>query len=161
MIFFAGDSEPGREIAAKSADVVFTAKLELEDAQAFYASVKERLPRYGRSEEDLLIMPGLLPVVGRTRAEAQAKYDELMDLISPVVGLASLYDRLGDLSGYPVDGPVPEPKDPAFRSRAEGMYRLAQRKGYTIRQLYMTQALGRGHRVVVGTAGDVVDEMER
>lgn len=161
VIFFAGDSEPGREIAAKSADVVFTAKQDLGSARDFYASIKERLPKFGRADDDVLVMPGLLPVVGRTRAEAQAKYDELMELIDPVVGLASLYDRLGDLSDYPLDGPVPEPRDPVFKSRAETMYKLAQREGYTIRQLYMTQALGRGHRIVIGTAADVVDEMEQ
>lgn len=160
VVFFAGDSDAGREIAARSADVVFTAKQDLDDAKAFYASVKGRLAKNGRPEDDLILMPGLMPIVGRTRAEAQAKYDELQELIHPTVGLASLYDRLGDLSDYPLDGPVPEPKDPAFRSRAEVMYRLAQRNNYSIRQLYMALAAGRGHRVVIGTPADIVDEME-
>ena len=105
-------------------------------------------------------MPGLMPIVGPTRSDAQAKHDALQALLDPVVGLASLYDRLGDLSGYPLDGPVPEPRDPAFKSRAEVMYRQAQRENYTIRQLYQAVALGRGHRVVVGTAADIVDQME-
>jgi N-acetyl-S-(2-succino)cysteine monooxygenase len=160
VVFFAGDSEPGREIAAASADVVFTAKQDLDDAQDFYASVKSRLAKSGRSQDDLIIMPGLMPIVGHTRDEAQAKYDQLQSLIDPIVGLASLYDRLGDLSDYPLDGPVPEPKDPKFKSRAEVMYRFAQRENYTIRQLYMAMASGRGHRVVIGTPADIVDEME-
>ena len=119
MIFCAGDSEAGRDIAARSADVVFTAKQDLDDARAFYASVKGRLPKYGRSDDEVIIMPGLMPIVGPTRSEAQAKHDALQALLDPVVGLASLYDRLGDLSGYPLDGPVPEPRDPAFKSRAD------------------------------------------
>ncbi|TDE36721.1 LLM class flavin-dependent oxidoreductase [Antarcticimicrobium sediminis] len=160
VIFFAGDSEAGRAVAARAADVVFTAKQDLADAQAFYASIKDRLPGLGRDDEDLLIMPGLMPIVGRTKAEAQAKYDALQALIDPRVGLASLYDRLGDLSDYDLDGPVPEPKDPAFRSRAEGMYKLAQREGYTIRQLYTTLAAGRGHRMVIGTGEEIADEMQ-
>jgi alkanesulfonate monooxygenase len=160
VVFFAGDSEPGREIAAASADVVFTAKQDLGDAQDFYTSVKSRLAKNGRSHDDLIIMPGLMPIVGHTRDEAQAKYDQLQSLIDPIVGLASLYDRLGDLSDYPLDGPVPEPKDPKFKSRAEVMYRFAQRENYTIRQLYMAMASGRGHRVVIGTPADIVDEME-
>ncbi len=160
VIICAGDSDAGREIAAKAADVVFTAKQDVEDARDFYASVKGRLPKYGRAEDDLIIMPGLMPIVGRTRLEAQAKHDALQTLIDPIVGLASLYDRLGDLSGYPLDGPVPEPRDPAFKSRAEVMYRQARRENYTIRQLYQAVALGRGHRVVVGTPNDIVDHMQ-
>jgi alkanesulfonate monooxygenase len=160
VIFFAGDSEAGRATAARAADVVFTAKQELSDAQAFYASIKDRLPALGRTEDEVLIMPGLMPIVGRTKAEAQAKLDALQALIDPRVGLASLYDRLGDLSDYDLDGPVPEPKDPAFRSRAEVMYKLAQREGYSIRQLYMALAAGRGHRMVVGTPEEIADEMQ-
>ncbi|MCT8973722.1 LLM class flavin-dependent oxidoreductase [Microbaculum marinisediminis] len=160
VIFFAGDSEAGRDVAARAADVVFTAKQTLEDAQAFYASVKGRLAANGRTEDELLIMPGLMPIVGRTREEAEAKHEALQNLIDPLIGLASLYDRLGDLSDYDLDGPVPEPKDPAFRSRAEVIYKLAQKEGYTIRQLYMALASGRGHRVVIGTAEDVADAMQ-
>jgi N-acetyl-S-(2-succino)cysteine monooxygenase len=160
VIVCAGASDAGREIAAKCADVVFTAKQDIDDARAFYASVKGRLPKYGRSADELIIMPGLMPIVGRTRDEAHAKHDALQAVLDPIVGLASLYDRLGDLSGYPLDGPVPEPQDPAFKSRAEVMYRQAQRENYTIRQLYQAVALGRGHRVVIGTAADIVDQME-
>jgi alkanesulfonate monooxygenase len=159
VMVFAGDSPAGRDIAARSADIVFTAKQDLADAKAFYASIKDRLPAHGRREEDVVVMPGMMAIVGRTRDEARAKLDALQALIDPVLGLASLYDRLGDLSAHDVDGPVPEPKDPAFRSRAEVMWRLAQREGYTIRQLYMALASGRGHRVVVGTPADIADEM--
>ncbi|MRX49559.1 NtaA/DmoA family FMN-dependent monooxygenase [Paracoccus sp. S-4012] len=160
VIFSAGDSEAGREVAARSADVVFTAKQEFEDARAFLADIKRRLPAHGRAAEEVIVMPGLMPILGETRDAARAAYDRLQELIDPVVGLASLYDRLGDLSGYDIDGPVPEPKDPAFRSRAEVMYRLAQREGYSIRQLYLAVAAGRGHRTVIGTAADIADEMQ-
>lgn len=160
VIFFAGDSDQGRDIAARAADVVFTAKQDLAEAQAFYASVKGRLGANGRQASDLLVMPGLMPIIGRTREEARARYDELQELIHPLVGLASLYDRMGDLSGYDIDGPVPEPSDPAFRSRAEGMFAHARRNNLTIRQLYMENAAGRGHRMVIGTAGDIADAMQ-
>ena len=160
VIVLAGDSDEGREIAARSADIVFTAKQTLEDAQAFYASVKGRLEKYGRALEDVVIMPGIMPITAPTRGAAQAKFDRIQQLIDPVVGLAALYDRLGDLSGYPLDGPVPEPKDPAFRSRAETIWRFAQREGLTIRELYRIQAAGRGHRVVVGTPAEIADTMQ-
>lgn len=160
VIFSAGDSEEGRAIAARMADVVFTAKQDLDDARAFYADIKRRLPELGRRSEDVLVMPGLMVVTAETSEAAQAKYDELQALLDPLVGLASLYDRMGDLSDYDVEGPVPEPKDPTFRSRAAVMYELAKAKGYSIRQLYELMAAGRGHRMIIGTPTEVVDEMQ-
>ena len=159
VVFFAGESEPGRDIAAAMADVVFTAQQDLAAAKAYYASIKGRLSRFGRAEDELIVMPGLMAIVGATRDEAQAKYDELRALIDPIVGLASLYDQLGDLSGYPLDGPVPQPRDPKFKSRAELIYKLAHRENYTIRELYVALGFGRGHRVVIGTPVDIVDQM--
>jgi N-acetyl-S-(2-succino)cysteine monooxygenase len=157
----AGASEQGQEIAAASADVVFTAQLALADAVAYYASVKSRLARHGRAEDDLKIMPGLLPIVGRTEAEARAKHQQLQDLIHPLVGLAHIYGPMGDLSEYPVDGPVPEPKDPEMRSRARLMLDMARRENLTIRQLYLKMSTGRGHQTVIGTPAQIVDVMQQ
>jgi FMN-dependent oxidoreductase (nitrilotriacetate monooxygenase family) len=156
----AGASDQGQEIAAASADIVFTAQLSLQDAIAYYASVKSRLARYRRAEDNLLILPGILPVVGRTVTEAQAKHQQLQDLIHPLVGLAHIFSPMGDLSGYPVDGPVPEPKDPELRSRAQLMLDKARRENLTIRQLYLAMSSGRGHRTVTGTASQVADTMQ-
>ncbi len=156
----AGASDQGQEIAAASADVVFTAQVSLPDAVAYYASVKSRLERYGRREDDLKIMPGLLPIVGSTEAEAHAKHQQLQDLIHPLVGLAHIYGPMGDLSEYPLDGPVPEPKDPELRSRANLMLEMARRNNLTIRQLYLTVSSGRGHRSVIGTPAQIADTMQ-
>ena len=82
----AGSSEAGRELAAESAEVVFTAQPSLASAQAFYADLKRRLARYGRSDDDLKIMPGVFVVVGHSAAEAQAKYQQFQDLVDPVWG---------------------------------------------------------------------------
>ncbi len=160
VIVQAGASEQGKEIAAASADIVFVAQTELKAAQAYYASVKDRLPKYGRSADHLKIMPGLLPIVGRTEAEAHAKHQQLQDLIHPLVGLAHVYGPMGDLSGYPIDGPVPEPIDPEMRSRARVLLDLARRENMTIRQLYLAASSGRGHRSVIGTPAQIVDMME-
>jgi alkanesulfonate monooxygenase len=156
----AGASEQGQEIAAASADVVFTAQLSLDDAVAYYASVKSRLARYGRKADDLKILPGLLPIVGGTEAEALAKHQQLQDLIHPLVGLAHIYGPMGDLSDYPIDGPVAEPKDPEMRSRARLMLDKARRENLTIRQLYLAMSSGRGHRMVIGTPAQIADTME-
>lgn len=156
----AGASDQGQEIAAASADVVFTAQQSLKDAIAYYASVKSRLARHGRAEDDLKILPGLLPIVGRTEADAHAKHQRLQDMIHPLVGLAHIYGPMGDLSDYPLDGPVPEPKDPELRSRAQLMLDLARRENLTIRQLYLKMSSGRGHRTVIGTPAQIADSME-
>lgn len=160
VIVQAGASEQGQEIAAASADIVFVAQTELKAAQDYYASVKGRLAKYGRAPHHLKIMPGLLPIVGRTVAEAQGKHQQLQDLIHPLVGLAHVYGPMGDLSGYPIDGPVPDPIDPEMRSRANVLLELARRENMTIRQLYLAASSGRGHRSVIGTPAQIVDSME-
>ena len=85
----AGSSEPGKELAARTAEAIFTAQQTLADAVAFYADVKGRMAKYGRAPEDLKIMPGVFPVVGRTESEAREKFEALQSLIEPVVGLAA------------------------------------------------------------------------
>ena len=159
VIVQAGTSEQGQEIAARSADVVFTAMDNLPAAQAYYASVKGRLARHGRAHGDLLLLPGLLPVVGRTLAEAQDRFEYLQSLIHPLVGLQNLYGPMGDLSAHDLDGPVPEPRDPELRSRARVLLELARRERLTIRQLYLRASIGRGHRTVIGTPSSIADTM--
>jgi N-acetyl-S-(2-succino)cysteine monooxygenase len=156
----AGASDQGQEIAASSADIVFTAQMSLPDARVYYRDVKSRLAKYGRGEDEVKIMPGLLPIVGRTEAEAKAKHEELQELIHPLVGLAHVYGPMGDLSGYDIDGPVPDPIDPELRSRAKVMLDAARRENLTIRQLYLKVSAGRGHRSVVGTPSQVADTMQ-
>jgi FMN-dependent oxidoreductase (nitrilotriacetate monooxygenase family) len=156
----AGASEQGLDIAAASADVVYSAPHDIQTAQAYYANLKGRLAAHGRSPDHLLIMPGLTPYVGRTRQEARDRFDLLNDLVDPLLGLSYLYGQMGDLSGFPLDGPVPEPMDAQIRSIAKNLLTLARRDNLTIRQLYTHVAAGFGTRVVVGTAADIVDEME-
>jgi alkanesulfonate monooxygenase len=160
VIVQAGASEQGREIAAATADIVFSAEQDLAAAQSYYASIKGRLAKYGRSRDEVLILPGLVAIVGATREEARAKHEQLQALIDPLVGLSQLYGNFGNLSDCPLDGPVPEPKDPQLRSRAQVMVDKARRENLTIRELYKAVAAGRGHRTVIGTPADVADTME-
>jgi FMN-dependent oxidoreductase (nitrilotriacetate monooxygenase family) len=160
LLVQAGASEQGLNIAAASADVVYAAHQDLVAARAYYAELKGRLAAHERSPEHLLIMPGVTPFIGRTRQEARDKFEMLNELVDPVLGLSYLYGQMGELSGYPVDGPVPEPNSPELRSLANNLLRLARRDNLTIRQLYTVVAAGFGLRVVVGTATDLVDEME-
>ena len=159
IIVQSGASEVGREIAAAHADVVYSVALNPGAAKAFYDDLKPRMAKHGRQPDQMKIMPALLPVVGRTQAEAEDKFAELQALIDPLVGLAHIYAEMGDLSGYPLDGPVPEPKDPTLRSIAYEWWRKAQAENLTIRQLYMKRSVGVGFHVV-GTAAQVADAIE-
>ncbi|TGE01277.1 LLM class flavin-dependent oxidoreductase [Methylobacterium nonmethylotrophicum] len=158
----AGSSGPGKDLAARTAEIVFTANQTLDEAVDFYRDLKGRMARFGRAPDDLKIMPGLFPVVGRTESEARAKFEELQALIDPVVGLALLSRMVGhDLSGCDPDGPVPElPATEGAKSRQQLMVDLARREGLTLRQLYLRIAGARGHSQIVGTPAQIVDEME-
>lgn len=160
VLIQAGSSEAGQEIAARDADVCFVAHMDLRDAQDYYRSVKGKLARYGRGEEALKVLPGLLAIVAPTEAEARDKHEELQQLIHPLVGLAHVYGPMGDLSAYPIDGPVPIPNNPQHRSRAKVLLDQAERNGWTIRDLYLAASMGRGHRTVIGTPSQVADAMQ-
>lgn len=163
VVVQAGSSGPGKDLAARTAEVVFTAHQTLAEAQEFYGDLKQRLPGFGRAPDDLKVMPGLFPVVGRSEAEARAKFQVLQDLVDPVVGLALLERIIGgfDLSSHDVDGPVPAlPEARGPKSRQRVLVDLARREGLTIRQLYLRIAGARGHSQIVGTPKQVADEME-
>lgn len=164
VIVQAGSSEPGRELAAATAEAVFTAWTSLAEAQAFYADVKGRLAKYGRRPEELLILPGISPVIGRTQAEAEAKWAELQKLIHPSVGLSTLAQAWPgvDLSKWDLDAPPPYYPEPqkGRNSRQHVVLQLAQRERFTVRQLYEYLAGARGHWVVVGTPQKIADEIQ-
>ncbi len=159
----AGSSEAGRELAAKTADVVFTAQTRLDQAQAFYADVKGRAARYGRSPDDIRIMPGITPVFGHTEAEAREKYEELQELLPDDVALHSLSHISGglDLSQFPLDGPLPDlPPSNAAKARQELVVRTAREQNMTLRQIARHTSAAMGHRVLVGTADYIASELE-
>lgn len=161
LIVQAGASEAGMALAAREADLVYSNSHNLAHAQTYYRDLKGRLAAHGRSADELLIMPGITPFVGRTRQEAQDKFDQLQELIDPISGLASLYNALGDLSGYPVDGPVPQVEPSRnIRSIAENLLAMARDENLTIRQLYQRVAATYTVRMVIGTPADIADQME-
>jgi alkanesulfonate monooxygenase SsuD/methylene tetrahydromethanopterin reductase-like flavin-dependent oxidoreductase (luciferase family) len=108
-------------------------------------------------------MPGVSPVVGRTRAEAQSKFDALQALIPDEVGLALLASYLSTdaLEGLPLDGPMPDLKaNEGMQSRQQLVIDQSRREGLSIRQVAQHFAGARGHWRLIGTAADIADEME-
>ncbi len=164
VIVQAGSSETGRELAAETAEVVFTAQTSLANAQAFYADLKGRLAKFGRTPESLKIMPGVFVVVGETEALAREKFEAFQALVEPEVGVALLGRMLGnfDLSGYPLDGPLPELPltDSGQQSRQKLLTELAGRENLTLAELGRKIAGGRGHYSLIGTPVQIADQLQ-
>src|SRR5271169_5056903 len=109
VIVQAGASESGRQLAAETAEAVFTAGGALETAKAFYADVKARAQAVGRNPDHMKILPGAFVVVGDTVEEARAKRARLDSLVHYDNAIASLSIALGhDASRFDPDGPLPE-----------------------------------------------------
>ena len=162
VIVHAGQSEAGRTLAAQSAEVVFSVEQDIEKAREFYKDLKSRAARYGRAPGSILIMPGVLAVVGRSKTEAEDRYEQIQSLIHPELGVAMLSDMLGtDVSPYPLDGPLPDvPLTNSQQGRQKVIIEMARREGLTIRQLYKRTSGARAHRTVCGTASDIADSLE-
>ncbi|MGN8170958.1 MULTISPECIES: LLM class flavin-dependent oxidoreductase [Agrobacterium] len=162
ILIQAGSSGPGQDLAARTADVVFTAQQSLAEAQGFYKSLKSRVEKFGRPADAVAIMPGFLPVIGRTSKEAAEKLAELDQWTELKSAMPLLEERIGhSLADYDPDGPLPDlPISDQLRSRAELLTALARRENLTIRQLALRVAAGRGHHIVLGTPVDVADRMQ-
>lgn len=162
VIVQAGQSEEGRELAAKHAEVVFTVQQQLESAQAFYRDVKQRLKKYNRDADDLKIMPGVSIFVAKTEQEAQAKYDFLNSLIHPDVGIGLLSGLAGniDLSQFDLNAPFPQLDHATINSRQQLMIEIAHEHNFSIRQFYEFVASARGHWTLIGTPEQIVDQLQ-
>ena len=163
VVVQAGASGTGRDVAARLAEVVFTAQTTFEQGKEFYADVRARVAKFGRRQEDVLVMPGFYPVVAATQQEAQEKYDTLQSLIQVPVGIAILEHTIGvkGLDKLPLDGPVPElPDTNGPLSRQRLLLEQARRDKLTLWQLCLANAGPRGHVLSIGTPQQVADEME-
>ena len=132
------------------------------EAKAAYDGLKARLAKHGRAPGDMAILPGVMPIIGRTDAEAKAQLDRLQSWLTPTNALALVSDRIGhDISGYPLDGPIPElPQTNNSQSFAPTLFDLARREKMTLRDLYNVTAAARGHWVIYGTPKRIADTLE-
>ena len=117
----------------------------------------------GRPADAVLVMPGVMPVVGRTEREAQEIFTELNRNIDIAQAFTVLSERLGaDMSIHPLDGPVPDvPETEHLKSRAALLIQMARRENLTLRQLFHRVAAARGHLLPIGTPLQVADTLER
>jgi FMN-dependent oxidoreductase (nitrilotriacetate monooxygenase family) len=161
VIVQAGASDAGRQLAAETAEAVFTAQNDIAAARAFYADVKSRMEKMGRSRDHMKILPACFVVVGDTMAEAREKRARLDRLVHYDNAIASLSIALGhDASKFDPDRPLPEvPESNASKSGRQRAIELARRENLTVREL--AQRLG-GYAslAMVGTPVTIADEME-
>ena len=162
VIVQAGASEPGRQLAAETAEVVFAAPSTLQDGQRFYADIKARMQVVGRHRDHLKILPAAFVVVGDTLEEAKAIRARLDSLVHYDSAIASLSIALGhDASKFDPDKPLPAvPETNDSKTSRERVIALAEREQLTVRQL--AQRLG-GYAGLsfVGTAQTIADEMQQ
>jgi FMN-dependent oxidoreductase (nitrilotriacetate monooxygenase family) len=162
----AGSSENGRGFAARYAEAVFTAHQTLQEAQSFYDDLKRRALEYGRDPEAVKILPGIVPVIGATEAEAKAREAELNGLIRPEYALPQLAELLQvDVAELHLDRELPAnlPGEDAIegaKSRRTLVVDLGRRERLTVRQLIARLGGGRGHLTFAGTPEQVADAIQ-
>ncbi len=166
LLVQAGSSADGKAFAAQYAEAVFTAQQTLADAQSFYADIKSRTRLAGRDPEHLKVLPGIVPVLGSTEAEARAAEQVLEDHIVHEHGVRRLEDLLRLAPGtLALDGPLPDDLPPesaieGAKSRYTLIVELARRERLTVRQLIGRLGGGRGHLTFTGTPEQVADQIE-
>lgn len=163
VIAQAGASGPGKNLAARVADLVFSAQQTIDSSKAFYDELKATAVGFGRNPDDIKVMPGLAAIVGRTDEEANETREQLRSGITDDQALRSLYRIAGglDLTKFPLDGPMPElPLTNAAQARQKILMDLAKREKLTLRQAARRFAENQAHNVVAGSPSTIADVMQ-
>ncbi|WP_336785134.1 LLM class flavin-dependent oxidoreductase [Paenibacillus sp. MMO-177] len=163
VIFQAGASDVGKDYAAKHADAIFTGHDSVEDAVSFYQDVKRRAAAFGRNPDNVLVFPGIGPIIGSTEEEAERKYQEVVDLVSAENALIYMgrFFEHHDFSQYDLDAPFPELGDlgrNSFQSGTDKIKANAKEKGLTLRQVALQVATPRP--IFIGTPEQVADRVQ-
>lgn len=165
VLFQAGASEQGRDLAARYAEGIYAVAYDLESAREYADDVRTRARDHGRDGDGIVIMPGLVTYIGGTETEARAKKAEADALLPDATALAQLSMFVGtDCSDWDLDGPVP-PLPPAEeftgpQGRYRTILRIIEREQPTVRGLLGTLAAGGGHCTMIGTPEQIADEIE-
>ena len=164
VLFQAGGSSDGRELAARHAEAVFSASQSFEESLAYKREINARAEALGRGPHAVKVLPGLTTIIGATEAQARQRRDELVDLIPWDYSLVRLAGTLGiPVERLSLDAPLPD--DLALPANGNHTFfratvAVAQRQNLTVRALIRELAGGGGHRVIVGTPEQVADDIE-
>ncbi|MDE5458674.1 NtaA/DmoA family FMN-dependent monooxygenase [Bradyrhizobium sp. CSA112] len=164
VLIQAGASDAGIQFGAEVGEVMFTAAPHLEDGKKHYAALKEKARAFGREDNQVLVMPGIIPIIGRTKEEASEKLRRLQSYthIDVQIGYADLLlGFVTDLRSMNLDSLVPEtlPQTNFMKSRQKILLELAAREKFTWRQLIQSISDSRGHLMVVGTPDEIARVM--
>ena len=164
VIIQAGASDTGRELAARTAELVFASASNPQDAKRGYRDLKGRMAKYGRHPDALKILAGLPVVIGRTAAGGRGQGAALQEMIHPDVGRFRLGTDLEvDLSDLPLDEPIPESRLPKtanlHKAFFDGIMKIIREENPTLRQLYLRYE--RGRKTIKGTPTQIADVMEQ
>ncbi|WP_437883789.1 LLM class flavin-dependent oxidoreductase [Pseudomonas sp. LRF_L74] len=167
VIAQAGSSEAGIRLGARVGELIFTAQQTIAEGRDFYENIKAQALTFGRPRDHLKVLPGVSPIVGKTQAEAEAKYERLQELLDPQSFLSriSRFASLDyDLAELPFDEVVPLPPEhfstDSHPSRQKLVYDLIRRERPTVRQLFNKLTAG-GHRVLIGTPESIADDFQQ
>ena len=163
VIIQAGGSPPGQELSARCADLVFSVvNGDPASAKAAYDSLKQRVIKHARPPEAVPILPGVMPIIGETDEAAKEQLARLQSWLSSTNALTLVSARLGhDISGYPLDAPVPDfPQTDRGQAFSKALFEMARRERMTLRDLYNITAAARGHWVICGTPKKIADILE-
>jgi alkanesulfonate monooxygenase len=162
VMLVAGASERGKELAAETGDALFTAQPDKAQGRAFYRDVKARMAKYGRSPDELAILPGAMIIVAETDAEAKAKREYLRSLIDVEFAVQYMSSLAGtDLSHLPLDEPLPDSlRSQPVWSRLELMMDVAERDRLNFRELAIQYTETYGHQFMVGSPATIADELQ-
>jgi FMN-dependent oxidoreductase (nitrilotriacetate monooxygenase family) len=160
----AGASDAGIRFGAEFGEVVFTAEPSLENGKRYYATLKDKAHAFGREDSQVLVMPGIVPIVGTTKQEASEKLQRLQSYTHIDVQIGAAERWLGsvtELRSIDLDALVPEalPRTNFIQSRQKVLLELAARQKITWRQLIRLISDCHGHLMVVGTPDEIVNVM--
>ena len=163
ILIQAGSSEAGKEFASQVADAVFTGQATIEDAQEFYQDVKGRAVKHGRRSEEILMLPGCNPIVGATPEEAEAKYQEISNLvvIDDALNYLGRYFYDIDFTQYDLDEQFPDLGDFArngWESATDRIKKVSREEGLTLRQMALRSTTPKSP--FIGTPEQVADTMQ-
>ena len=167
VIAQAGSSGPGMNLGAAWAELTFTTQWDIESGRAFVQQTRELTAQHGRAPGALKVLPGIMPFVGSTEAEARALVREFGGYIDVDNLAALLTHHLGnlDVSDLDPDQPLPDLRSRlganASVSRPRLYIETALREGLSLRELAQRISLSLGHRAVVGTPEAIADDLQR
>lgn len=162
-----GVSEQGRDFASQYADISFTVQCHLDDAHAFYKDMKQRAISHGRKDQNILVFPGMVPVIAESYEAAKQKIAKLNELAPNDFAWQELFKILGvDLSQYNLDDPLPNfvldlADNPETSNRAKLLLNAAKRECYSLREFKARFLCSRGHLLLIGTPETIADEMQK